>query len=376
MATSRPTPLFTLAALLPLLALPLVCPAQVFVVGERTATEDVVTDFHPTHVPLSDYLLDERGRQDLIRNLEAEQGFAIRELPLGAGLTLVANGNMNPSGDAYKHMLYERGASAGPGDRMEISALQFKPNSLIIDFNGGPYAKHRFLSHIYINDNPLAIEGPAATGCRVILYFEGGVPQITAAEVKSLLEPLVDFKARSAIEAYTNTLKPVVRSAVEQHQVLVGMDRRMVLAALGPPLSKHREHVDPNDDASAIYEEWIYGQTPQPIQFVRFRGGRVVRLEIAAIGKPIEVHDRNEIGGPEEPALLARNINNGDDPNPGGENGTRKAPTLAKPGEVLNTPSRVGRVNMPDDTPPKPIPPPPGTTPDSPPVPQFAPGTL
>lgn len=368
MVRHRHTSLLTLSALIALGSLPLF--AQVFVVGEKTATADVVTEFHATHVPLSDYLLDDRGRLDLIRNLEAEQGFAHRELPLGAGLTLVANGNMSPSNEAYKQMLYEKGASAGPGDRMEISALHFKPDSIIIDFNGGPYAKHRFLSHISINDNPLAIEGPIATGCRVTLYFEGGVPQISAAEVKSLLEPLVDFKARSSVEAYTDTLSPKVREAVEQHEILVGMDRRMVLAALGAPLTKHREHVAPGDDNSAVYEEWIYGQTPQPIQFVRFRGGRVVRLEIAAIGMPIEIHETNELGTEAAPALLARNINNGDTPDTDGS--MHKAPTLRKPGEVLDTPSRIGKVNMPDD-PPKPIPPPPGTTPDLPPIPQLVP---
>lgn len=374
MSTHRQTPLLTLSAFTALLMIPMSLHAQVFVVGEKTATEDVVTEFHATHVPLSDYLLDQRGRLDLIRNLEAEQGFAHRELPAGAGLTLVANGNMSPSNEAYKQMLYERGTSAGPGDRMEISALQFKPDSIVIDFNGGPYAKHRFLSHIYINDNPLAIQGPTATGCRVTLVFEGGVPEISAAEVKSLLEPLVDFKAKSSVEAFTDTLAPKVRAAVEDHEVLVGMDRRMVLAALGAPLSKHREHVDPGDDNSAVYEEWIYGQTPQPIQFVRFRGGRVVRLEIAAIGKPIEVRDKNEIGAAAAPALLARNIQNGDtdQPSPDGDHPTRQAPTLRKPGEVLETPSRVGRVNMPDD-PPKPIPPPPDATPTLPPLPHLMP---
>src|ERR1700678_4077009 len=88
--------------------------AQVFVVGEKTATADIATDFSPTKVPLPEAKLDERGRRDLIRNLEAEQGFAHRALPMGAGLTLIANGNMNPSGDDYKHMLYMRGLSAGP----------------------------------------------------------------------------------------------------------------------------------------------------------------------------------------------------------------------------------------------------------------------
>ena len=286
--------------------------AQVFVVGEKTATADVTTEFHPTHVSLPVQRLDERGRLDLIRNLEAEQGFAHRELPLGVGLTMLANGNMTPREDAYKRILYEKGQSAGVGDRVEVSGLQFKPDRIVIDFNGGPYAKHRFLSHISINNMQLAQQGPLATGCRVTLVFEGGVPEVTAAEVKALLDPLVDFKARSSAEAYADTLPPKVREAVEAHEILVGMNRQMVLASVGEPKTKHREHTKAADDESALYEEWIYGETPQPIQFVRFQHGHVVRLEIAALGKPLEIHERNETGVANGPTLEARTIVNGD----------------------------------------------------------------
>jgi hypothetical protein len=330
-------------------------PAQVFVVGVKTATEDVVTDFHPTHVELPAGALDERGRLDLIRNLEAEQGFAHRELPLGAGLTLIANGNMFPRDDEYKKMLYQKGQSASPGERIEISALKFTPDAIVIDFNGGPYAKHRFLSHISINDNPIAQLGPAATGCRITLVFEGGVPEISAAEVKALLDPIVDFKAKSSLEAYSNTLPPVVREAVEAHEILVGMDRRMVMASVGAPLSRHREHVAGTDTAPAssdapMYEEWIYGQPPQATRFVRFRAGKVVRLEIAALGKPIEIHETNEMGNIATPSLLARTILNGDVQRRDGEDTTpAKPPTLRNPGEPIDTPSGVGKVNMPPD---------------------------
>ncbi len=326
--------------------------AQVFVVGVKTATADTVTEFHPTHVEIPDQPLDQRGRLDLIRNLESEQGFAHRELPLGAGLTLVANGNMTPRDDEYKKMLYEKGQSAAPGDRVEISALQFKDDRLIIDFNGGPYAKHRFLSHIQINDAPVVMQGPIATGCRITLVFEGGIPEITAAEVKALLDPIVDFKAKSSAEAYANTLTPKVKEAVESHDILVGMDRRMVLAAVGEPRTKHREHVSEADDNSPVYEEWIYGEPPQATRFVRFRNGRVVRLEIAAIGKPIEIHDKNEVDSTPAPALLARTIANGDSvPDPDGDHPTAKAPSLRKPGEVLEGPATTGRVNLPPDPP-------------------------
>ena len=327
--------------------------AQVFTVGMKTATADVTTEFHPTRVELPKEPLDVKGRQELIRDLEAEQGFAHRELPLGAGMQLIANGNMTPNDEAYKRMLYEKGQSAAAGDRVEVTNLEFRGDRIIIDFNGGPYAKHRFLSHISLNDMPLAQQGPLATGCRVTLIFEGGVPEVTAAEVKALLDPVVDFRAKSSAEAYADTLPPKVREAVAAHEILVGMNHRMVLASMGEPKTKEREHTATDDPDSPIYEEWIYGETPRPIQFVRFKNGRVVRLEIAALGKPIEVHDKNEMGVEPEPTLQARTIVNGDAQiTADGDRNGAAAPTLRRPGEVLDSAQNVpgmGKVKMPVD---------------------------
>ncbi len=151
--------------------------AQVFVVGEKSATADVDTSFKPTHVPLPQDKLDERGRRELVRNLEAEQGFAHRALPMGSGLVLQANGQISPGPAQYKKLLYEKGQSAAPGDRVIITALDIKGDRLVLDFNGGPYAKHRFLRHIQINDTPIAADTGEATGARVTLVFEGGIPK-------------------------------------------------------------------------------------------------------------------------------------------------------------------------------------------------------
>ena len=333
-------------------ATPALC-GQVFTVGMKTATADVNTDFHPTRVDLPREPLDEKGRQELIRNLESEQGFAHRELPLGAGMQLMANGQLSPRDDDYRKMLYQKGQSAAAGDRVQVTALEFRGDRIIIDLNGGPYAKHRFLSHISINDMPLAQQGPAATGCRITLVFEGGVPEVTAAEVKALLDPVVDFRARSSSEAYADTLPPKVREAVEAHEILVGMSHRMVIAAMGEPKTKEREHASNTDPDSPIYEEWIYGDPPKPTQFVRFKNGRVSRLEIAAIGKPIEVHDKNEMGVDAGPTLQARTIVNGDvQAAEDGDGRANAAPTLRRPGEVLDTPQvgpGMGKVKMPTD---------------------------
>jgi len=323
--------------------------AQVFVVGEKSATADIATDFTPTHVPLSEAKLTERGRRELIRNLEAEQGFAHRALPMGAGLTLQANGQLTPGPAAYKKMIYEKGQSAAPGDRVVITSLEFKGDRIVVDFNGGPYAKHRFLSHVQFNDAPVTQNpGQVATGTRITLVFEGGVPEVSGPEVKSLLEPLIDFGVKSSEQAYADTLPPALKEAIAAHEVLVGMNHRMVLAALGAPENKMREQIsgDPN---GGRYEEWIYGHVPQTIRFVRFVGDRVTMVEIAALGKPIEIHNTDEMGGFNSPTPT-REVAMGDQDQGGTEKTPPPPPTLRLPGEAAPA-DGPGKVQFPTDNP-------------------------
>jgi len=325
-------------------------PAQVFVVGEHSATAGISTDFTPTNFPLPDGHLSERGRRELIRNLEAEQGFAHRVLPMGSGLSLEANGPLSPGPEQYKKMIYEKGASSAPGDRVVVTSLTIKGDRIIVDLNGGPYAKHRFLSHVSFGDAPVvANPNQQATGSRVTLIFKQGVPEISAPEVKALLTPVIDFGAKSSADAYADTLPAPIKESVAAHEVLVGMDRRMVLASLGAPESKVREH----DDSAAEgthYEEWIYGHIPQTVKFVRFNGDRVVMVKIAALGKPIEIHDKNEMGDygpPVETREIALGDGNPDPDHPA------PPPTLRQPGDVIPVNS-ANRVQYPP--PPKPVP--------------------
>src|ERR1700728_4685 len=163
--------LYRSALIAGLLAFPFVTAhAQVFTVGEKSATADIATDFTPTRVPLSDKKLTERGRRELIRNLEAEQGFAHRALPISAGLVLQANGQLTPGPAEYKKLIYEKGQSAAPGDRVVVTSMEIKGDRIVIHFNGGPYAKHRFLRHVQFNDAPVAQDtGEIATGSRINL---------------------------------------------------------------------------------------------------------------------------------------------------------------------------------------------------------------
>ncbi len=323
---------------------------QVFVVGEKSATADVKTDFTPTRVELPTDKLTERGRRELIRNMDAEQGFAHRALPMGPGLTLLANGKLTPGPEDYKKMLYEKGQSSAPGDRVLITAMTIKPDRIIFDLNGGPYAKHRFLSHVQINDTNIVAPQDTPTGARVTLVFEGGVPEVSAPELKALLEPVIDFGVKSSDKAYADTLPEPLKQAIASHDVLVGMTHRMVLAAMGGPDSKLRDQPD-GDPNGARYEEWIYGHVPQTVKFVRFVGDRVVMVEIAELGKPIEIHDKDEMADYVAPPT-EHQIDVGDSRPTTADGGTRSAaapPTLARPGEAVSVPNGPGRVQFPDD---------------------------
>jgi hypothetical protein len=66
----------------------------------------------------------------------------------------------------------------------------------------------------------------------------------------------------------------------------------MVLFALGPPESKSREM-----EGQMPFEEWIYGHPPQDVNFVRVNGNRVIRVEVAKLGKPLEIFTKDEVEG-------------------------------------------------------------------------------
>lgn len=306
--------------------------AQVFTVGEQTATSDINTEFRATHVELPPDRMTELTQRDLVRNFADDQGFARRTLPLGTVLTLEANGNLKPDGDDFRKLVYKKGEAAAAGDRIAVTAVTFKKDRILIDLNGGPYAKHRFLQHVQLGVGGVG-QGPqqftTATGLRIALVFEGGTPAVTAPQVQALLSPLIDFGAKTAEVAYADTLPPPIKSAIATHEVLVGMTPRMVLAALGQPESKVREGT-----GDQRYEEWIYGHQPQTVRFVRFVGGRVSRVEIAAMGKPLDVHNHDEMGGYTLPDKT-HTVLVADGPATAGDGASAKAapPTLRKPGE-------------------------------------------
>jgi hypothetical protein len=320
----------------------------------------------PTKIKLSNRPLDPKTRMLLIRALEAEQGFAMRPLPRGhKGITLEANGKLNPAGEAYLNMATENGLSAKPGDRVVITNVRFDHNKMIFDLNGGPDAKHRFLSHVQIGmgdpdygdpTQPIVDPGEEPTGARLTLAFHGGVPEMTGDDVESLLAPLISFKVQTPIEAYTATLPPALKTAILNHEVWVGMNEDMVMFAKGRPENKYRE----TDDNMPV-TIWMYGQPPQTVEFVRFNGNHVIRVEIARTGQPLEVYTKDQVtpllmaSGTQVPQQTVHPVQEGDvqrDPN---TQAPAPPPSLGAPTDKFpqNNPNQRGQegpVYFPPDT--------------------------
>ena len=71
------------------------------------------------------------------------------------------------------------------------------------------------------------------------------------------------------------------------------MNREMVMASKGRPPKKIREK-----DGETEYEEWIYGEPPQDVDFVRLVGDEVVRLESMKVDGEKIVHTEREVDLP------------------------------------------------------------------------------
>ncbi len=303
----------------------------------------------PTHVELSKTELDTRTRLDLIRALESEQGFAMRPLPRGhKGLTLRANGKLEPAGESYLNMVVSEGLSAKPGGRVVITNLTFDKSKIVFDLDGGPDPKHRFLRHVQIGVGPdmgdpdidptIANAAGDPVGSRLTLTFSDRVPELTPAQVKALLAPLISFDVKSPIQAFTDTLPPELKNAILGHKVLVGMTTDMVMFALGQPITRTREM-----DGQMPFEEWIYGSPPQEVDFVRINGNRVIRLEIARDGEPLQIFTKDVVSammttdGKPVVAASTRTIKEGDVETDSDRQAPAGPPSLRKPGESLPT---------------------------------------
>jgi len=274
--------------------------------------------------------LSKETRMDLIRTFNAELVYVRTPFPMGKkGLTL-RDGKISPDGPELQQLIAMWGPSVKPGDQARITEVDIKDRMIHFEINGGPVRKQKWYQHLQVGGAggmvPVAPSDSNANprGSYVDLLFEHYVPDLSPQQLKDLLRPVFDFDAKTAVEAYLETVPPKVKEAIKAHQVLVGMNREMVLYAKGRPPKKEREK-----DGDTEYEEWIYGEPPQDVNFVRFVGDEVTRVETMKVDGEKIVKTEREVTLQPEPSVAAKQ--------PEAEPQVRpaNAPTLRRPGEQL-----------------------------------------
>ena len=258
------------------------------------------TDEEKKPVVIPDRKLTSADRVELIRGMTAEMGFARKPFPMGrTGLTLNAHtGAVTPDEQHLEAIMAGYGPALKPGDRARITDVKFKDKSIIFELNGGPAKKKKWYEHIEMSAGGSGgtvspgqpTDDTNLRGSFVELAFDKFVPDLKPDEVKRLLDPVVNFHAKSATEAYMDTIPPQAKVAITDHRALVGMNREMVTYAKGRPPQKHREK-----DGDVEYEEWIYGTPPQDVEFIRFVGDEVIRIETMKVDGTKVVRTQPEV---------------------------------------------------------------------------------
>jgi hypothetical protein len=270
--------------------------------------------------------ISSQGRMDVIRTFTTELVYIRSSFPMGSrGLTL-KDGNVTPSGEELQRLMAMWGPSAKAGDQALITAVLIKNDRIHFEINGGPVHKKKWYQHIEAGVGgsggtvPITPSDNSANarGSFVDLIFDHYVPEVSPQQLKDLLRPVFNFEAKSAEEAYLETIPAKAKDAIKNHQVLVGMNREMVIHARGRPPKKVREK-----DGETEYEEWIYGEPPQDVDFVRMVGDEVVRVETMKVTGERIVRAEKEVE-------LEQKVAKKDEDSAGRPPG---APSLRRPGE-------------------------------------------
>ncbi len=265
--------------------------------------DEAKADSSPHAIPLPNLekrpRLDDGTKLQLIQIFNAEVTRVRKTLPLGAKDIVVTTDGLVTPGEARLYQLASvHGTAAKIGEQVRITNVVFKDKSIRFDINGGEKKKSHWYDHVSVGvgsagsvSTPQQDTNQQATGAVITLVFKNHVPEMNAEELRQLLNPVFDFSLKSASEVATETLPSKVQAAVKRHEVLVGMNRDMVVLAKDRPEQKVRE----KDEKGHDYEEWIYGKPPQEVVYVRFVGDEVVQVKSAKIGQEIVTKTQKEV---------------------------------------------------------------------------------
>jgi hypothetical protein len=226
--------------------------------------------------------LTPENRIAIVRSLSYEWATTRKPLPAGKlGVEVTAKGEVNEG--KLRQQLTNHGAAIQTGSLVQITGVEFRGDQILFEINGGGRGKKRkWYERVQISvagsGGTVPVSGPTGAeprpdGSNIVLRFSGYVPDLTPDQVRARLTVLLDFSRRTAAVPWIDTLPEEFQQAIREKRAVVGMDREMVLAALGRPDRKVRETRNGVEE-----EDWLYGQPPL-VTFVTFVGNQVVRVQ-------------------------------------------------------------------------------------------------
>jgi hypothetical protein len=310
--------------------------------AQATATVTPTAPAIPNNAPR----MCNQTRYQIIRDFETQLVYSRTQFPMGSKGLKLKDGVITPGGHELQQLIAIWGPSIKPGDPAHISFVRIKDNVIHFDLNGGAIHRKKWYQHIEVagNGGSVPLSRDEATdnphGSYLDIYFDKYVPEMSPAQLRALVSSVLDFNAHNKEEAYLDTVPPKVKEAIKAHRVLVGMNTEMVIHAKGKPPKKVREK-----EGETEYEEWIYGEPPADVDFVRIVSEEVVRIETMRVGGEKIVRTEKEVILPKPEDQEA---------NKEGHDRPANAPSLRRPGEdPENVPKPTDSVNpLPPASPP------------------------
>jgi hypothetical protein len=218
-------------------------------------------------------------RMEIERGLDAE--FATMKVILPRAkkpLIFKSDGTYDKS--AWERALQDGGPAARLGDEVQITRVLIEDKRIVLELNGGTKGAGHWYDHLQVGMggtmSPVGTNqsAQAANGSHLAIIFPGSVPSLKAADIRQMLSPIFDFEKHSAAQQYVDTLPEPVKKAIKEQRAIEGMNKDQVLLALGKPRNKSRETNSEGDEI----EDWVYGDPPGKLTFVRFDEDKVVKV--------------------------------------------------------------------------------------------------
>jgi hypothetical protein len=236
---------------------------------------------HPSNQPAD---LKPQSRLEIIRYVSGEFAKAVKPLPGGKkGIKIPVGKKVDDK--ELQQALRAGGIAASPGDTVQITSLEFRAREIVIQVNGGGRKRYHLKDHLQVGMGGVPVStgqqsqdvhSNEGNGSTLFLDYGRSIPDMSAEDLMHDLGPFLDFsKEHSAAVNWIDTLPPQFKEAIKERKAVEGMDHEMVLAALGRPDHKVREHTPEGEQT----EDWIYGNPPAKTVFVTFSGDKVIRVK-------------------------------------------------------------------------------------------------